>query len=412
VFRDGDLPGHILTRTYLTGEKHALPIVNITTDPKHLFDHSTGVFADGPGWTPTFPHIGANFWKDWERPIHFAFYDESGRLCVEAGAGIKTFGQYSRAEKQKAVAIHFRKDYGVNRVAYPFFAGNAVSEYGSLVLRASGQDWNLTHMRDAFMTTAIKDEMTMDYMDARPVVVYINGEYWGLYNLREKINEDYFETRYGVPTDDIDIIKGNSMAVAGGNREYIDFVEGLSAMDTTTAAAYEYIHARMDVDSWMDFWIAETYFVNTDSGNIKCWKQHGEGNKWRWVIFDLDWALLPATIHDYPISRMIDSRGHGVGRMFSTRIARAILKNERIRNEFVERYEHHLDNTFRPDRMIGFLDDYAGRIRAEMPNQIERWGGPASMEGWERNLNRIRTILQERPDAARAELEAIRSYRG
>ncbi|MCL2030422.1 MAG: lamin tail domain-containing protein [Oscillospiraceae bacterium] len=412
VFREGRLPGHILTRTYLTGERHTLPVIHITTDPKNLFDHNIGIFADGPGWTPTFPHVGANFWKDWERPIHFAYYNEDGTLCVESAAGVKTFGQYSRAEKQKAVAIQFRKDYGANRVAYPFFPGNEVSEYGSLVLRASGQDWNISKLRDAFMATSVKDTMDLDLMDARPAAVYINGEYWGLYNLREKINENYFETRYGVPEDEIDIIKGNSRAIEGSNREYVAFVDSLTTMNTTTDAAYEYIDARMDLTNWMDFWICQTYFVNTDSGNIKFWKQHGEGNKWRWVLFDLDWALFPSTYQHYPIARMIDSTGHGVGRMFSTRIAREILKNKRIRDEFVARYEYHLDHTFQTDRMIGILDSYADLIRPELPAQIERWGGPGSMAGWERNVDRIRNILRERPAAARAELEAIRNYRG
>lgn len=411
AFDEGKLPGRCLTRTYLTGERHTLPVVAITTDPKNLFDHNIGIFADGPGWTEKFPHKGANYWKDWERPIHFAFYDESGKLCVESDAGVKTFGQYSRAEAQKALAIQFRKDYGINRIAYPFFPGNDVSEYGSLLLRASGQDWNTTKLRDAFMSKSVQEPMELDLMDARPVAVYINGEYWGLYNLREKINEDYFETRYGVPTDAIDIIKANNNNVAGSNKAYVNMVETLTKMDTTTDEAYAYIDANIDLTNWMDYWIMETYFVNTDSGNIKCWRASDGSGKWRWIMFDVDWGLFPSTYDDYPVSRMIDPKGHGVGKMFSTKIARAILKNKRIRDAFVERYRHHLETTFQPERMIGILDAYADQIRPEMQRQIDRWGGISSIARWEQNVDRIRNILKDRHGMIENELKEIINYR-
>ncbi|MDR1735520.1 MAG: lamin tail domain-containing protein [Oscillospiraceae bacterium] len=415
AFVDGLLPGAVLTRTYLTGARHTLPVVNISTDPDNLFDYNTGLFEMGPGASSEFPYKGANFWKDWEKPIHFSYYDENGRLCVEADAGIKTFGQYSRAEAQKGLAIHFRKDYGVNRISYPFFAGNGVTEYASLVLRASGQDWKYTKMRDAYMTNVVKDEMNLDFMDTLSVVVYINGEYWGLYDLREKINENYFEIKYGVEEDDIDIIKGNSQVLAGSMTEYNAFVKELESMNMNTDAAYDYIVSHMDLENWMDFWIAETFYVNTDSGNIKFWKQKGEDGRWRWVLFDLDWGLFPSTFRDYPVSRMIDPKGHGVGKMFSTKIARAVLKNTRVREEFVARYNHHLDTTFAPERMLAIFDSMTEHIRPEMQRQIERFpdveGGIASMAGWERTVGRLREIIQERHGMVREELVAINNYR-
>jgi hypothetical protein len=408
VYRDGEIPSTPVVRTFITGITHTLPVVMLTSCPVGLFSHETGMLAKGPGWKEgDFPYTGANFWKRWEREAHFAYYDENGVLQVESRAGIRVFGQFSRAVDQKSIAVFFRNRYENNRVDYPFFPDNDVTRFGSLVLRNSGQDHNITKLKDAFIHKAVQGVTAVDIQDARPVAVYINGEYWGLYNLREKINRHMYHHRYGIPTDEIDVIKANRRADEGCNTEYLAMVDRLRTLNINTPEGYQYVVDNIDLDSWMDWWIVQTFMGNTDTGNIRAFKQRGEGHKWRWQLFDLDWALWNSTYHWNSIGdHMLHPVGHGVGRNFNTIIARKLMEHDGIRNQFIERYAYHINNTFKPERLIAIMDDYADQIRPEMPHNIEKWREFRSIQGWEDRLETMRRIIREKPDLMKGHLKS------
>lgn len=391
----GRLPSAVLSRTYLTQSPHDLPIVALTSDPDGLFSHATGIYANGPGWAEPFPFVGANFWKRWTREVHFAFY-EDGALCVEADAEFRVHGQYSRAEPQKSFAVFFRSKYGISQLAYPLIPETGRSLYDSIVLRMTGQDWKHAKLRDAFVHNSVMGVTNVVVMGARPVVLYINGEYWGLYYIREKINEAYFATNEGIPKDEIDIIKHNRMELAGSNKEYLAMVDTLRNMRMNTEAGYAYADAHIDLDNWIDYWIVVTFFGNTDTGNIKFYKQQGEGHKWRWILFDQDWALWPSTYRWNMIEEFIHPNGHGVGRNFSTVVARALLSNDRIRNRFLDRYAELMHTVLSTERLHSILDSFIAAIESEIPRQVERFGGPSSVSSWRTNVNNIRNYISEK----------------
>jgi hypothetical protein len=388
--------------------------VTVTSPPDGLFSYETGIFADGPNISKEFPHKGANYWQDWEREAHFAFYDKTGELLLDTPCGIKIFGQYSRAIPRKSIAVQFRNKYSTNKIAFPFFEGNKVSVHGSIVLRNCGQDNNRAMMRDPFMHKSVIDAMPdVDMMDARPAIVYINGEYYGIYYIREKINEDYFENKHGIPGDKIDIIKGYSRATAGTNTEYMAFMEQVRKTNVNTPEGKKFIEDNVDLDNWMDYWIAVTYFVNTDSGNIKMVKQQGEGHKWRWVLFDLDWALDPSYYTTNYIEKgMLNPKGHGVSNMFCTDLAIKIMQNAEFKNRFIERYAEHLNTTFMTDRMLGIFDDWKAQIEPERAAHFARWNNDpdnkvwSSYESWDRYINTLRNIVGEKREVAKGHLKS------
>ena len=223
---DGKLTSEVKTENYLVEDKHDIPVLCINSDPDGLFGYNNGIFADGPGHTHNaddFPFTGANFFKlqDVEREISFEWFEADGTKGVEFPAGIKIFGQYSRAIDQKSFAVYLRSSYGQDQVTYPFFRDYDVTTFKTLVLRISGQDCNSTKLRDAYFAQVVKDTMDLDYQEYRPCSVYINGEYWGLYNLREKLNENYIVSHYpGTKKGEIDLIKGNSAVRAGSDDDY------------------------------------------------------------------------------------------------------------------------------------------------------------------------------------------------
>ncbi|MDD3244135.1 MAG: CotH kinase family protein, partial [Eubacteriales bacterium] len=393
---DNRLDSEVITATYLKETKHDIPVVCISTAPAGLFDANNGIFADGPGYTEEFPHTGANYWKDWERAINFEFYEADGTLGVSFPAGIRVFGQYSRSEDQKSVSIHLRGAYGLSEVTYPFFRNYDVTTFSDLLLRTSGQDWVHTKFRDAFFAQAVKDTMDLDYMEYRPVAVYINGQYWGLYNLREKVNESYLENHHGVDGDNVDIIKGNKNALAGNANDFLALREYMKSHNLSDQAAYDYVSSVLDVENFMDYAIVETYFNNTDTGNIKFWREKTDTGKWRMILFDLDWGIFPSTYKWNMIEEFFDPNGHGVGNNFYTHIQCGLLQNAAWKEAFLKRYAWHINNTFQPERLNALVDQMAAEIRTEMPRHIARWGKPTSTDSWEKQVTQLKQMLTEK----------------
>lgn len=420
VFADGLFPSEDTTRTFITDKPHDIAVVCLSTDPDNLFDYNKGIMADGPGWTETFPHVGANFWKEWERPVHFEFYTEDGSLGVDFNAGIRLFGQYSRAEAQKSFSINLKEAYGATEICYPFFEDNNVTYFNNILLRTSGQDWGITKLKDAFCAQVIKGHIDLDIMDYRPVAVYINGEYWGLYNLREKVNESYLQTHRGVDPDNVDIIKGNRNVLAGSYDAYSDLLKYVKSHDLSKKEHYDYVSSLVDIDNFIDYWIVETFFNNTDTGNIKFYRERKDGAKWRWILFDMDWAMFRSTYQWNMVEEFINPAGHGVGKAFDTSLACGLIKNSEFKDRFIKRYADYLNSIFKTERMIDILDKMAAAIDSEIPRHAERWGKPSSYDTWKRNIDSLRQMLTEKPSLTKKHIidtfnlssEQVASYFG
>lgn len=398
AFHDNFLPSIVSCRTFIVDAPHDLPVVCLSTNPDNLFGHSNGIFANGPGWTSKFPHVGANFWKEWEREAHIEYYTEKGDLGIDFDAGIKLFGQYSRAEEQKSISINLGEEYGTTEVCYPFFLGNKVTVFKNLLLRTSGQDWGITKLKDAFCAEVIKGQIDLEFMDSRPVAVYINGEYWGLYNLREKVNESYLSSHRGLNPDNVDIIKANKNVRAGTFDAYSNMLNYVKTHDLRVKENYDYVASIVDIDNFIDYWIVETFFNNTDTGNIKFYRERKDGAKWRWILFDMDWAMFKSTYEWNMIEEFINPDGHGVGNNFDTTLAFNLMKNNDFRDRFISRYAQFLNTTFKAERTVEILDDMASEISSEIPRHIDRWGKPSSVDRWESNIDSLKEMLREKPN--------------
>lgn len=398
AFADGKLPSDTLSATFIIGVRHTLPVISLAGNPDDFFSYDRGIFADGPGYTETFPHQGANYWKDWEREVNFTYYDESGTRILSFGAGIRTFGQYSRAEAQKSVSLQIKDRYGNDGVYYPFFPDNTTTHFDALVLRMGGQDWKYSKIRDALVAQVIKNKLKVDYMDTRFVVVYLNGKYWGLYTLREKINENYFKNKYGQDPSTVNLIKGNSKVLAGSFDGYRDLLEYVKNHDLRVQENYDYVCGKVDIESLINWWICTTYFVNTDSGNIKFYT--GADGKWRYIAYDFDWAMWKTTYNSENygnyLERMLDPKGHGVGKNFSTVLMRGLIKNEQFKQKFIDMYSYAMKNVLNTDRVLGIINEMTAQIEEEIPRQAERWGEP-SVRTFQNHVAIIKKVIEDKP---------------
>lgn len=404
----GKMASNVVTNTYIVGKTHTIPVVCLSADPDDLFGYNNGILANGPGYAEPFPYQYANFWKDWEREATFEYYDATGtkQLCFQAG--VKVFGQYSQAYAQKSLSIHMRNDYGTDSITYPFFDDNAVTTLSNMVLRAGGQDQNYARIRDAFCAQVMKGQTTLALMDWQPVVLYLNGEYYGFYEIREKINESYLESHYGIDPDNVDIIKGNKNVLSGSFDNYSELLNYVKTHDLSKSEYYNVVANWVDIDNFIDYLITEIYFCNGDTGNKKFYRENTEGAKWQWVMFDFDMTLRSDSINGVTnsIKAMFNTSGHGSGNAFSTVLQCALIKNDTFKNKFLERYAYHLNNTFQPERMNAILDSMVAEIDGEMDMHCKRWERPSTYEEWTAQVSGLKNIINKRRAQAIKELKA------
>lgn len=424
VFADLVLPGPVTTRTYLIDENTSLPVVSLATDPGYFFDEDTGIYVKGRDWLPDPPYYGANFHEDWERPVNFEFFENNGVAALNMYTGIKIYGGDSVGNEQKSLAIYARDKYGEVAISYPFFGDRELSRYRRLVLRNSGQDWASTMLRDGYMQSLIAGQMDIDYQSYRPAIVFLNGQYWGIHNLREKMDDDYIESHYGLTGEQTDFLYhyGGEILVSWGDKSHYDAL--LAYMDThdmSLSESYEYVNARMDLDEYLNYVIAQMFWVNTawPSENTKLWRPKTEDGRWRWLLYDTDFGFgLYHSYHKDMIEHCTATDGpEWPNPPWSTFLFRKLLENPVFRDEFIQRFAGHLNTTFSTERTTAFIDLISGAIRQEMARDITKWGGimdemlmisfPASLAQWEVNIDVMRQFALRRPEYARLHLETF-----
>lgn len=393
TFKEGYFSGPAATYTYFLNTNHTLPVIALTIDPEDLWDEKKGIYSKGRGASEEFPYVGANYWKDIEKPIHFELYEPDGKPGLSIDAGIKIFGAYSRAMPQKSFSIIARDVYGYDRINYPMFPDKHITTYKSILLRTSGQDAVLSKIRDPLVARIFKDT-NVDTEAYRPSSVYINGQYWGIYNIREKISPYYIASNHDVDPENVDILEANGRVNTGSNEDYKALISFVANNDMRVDENYNYVKTKMSIENFIDYQIAEIYCANTDTGNIKFWRDRSQGGRWRWILYDTDWGFFD--VKHNTLWYVSNPEGTGIGRMFSTTLLYNLLKNENFKREFIQRFFYHLNTTLKPERVIGIIDDMSNTIRPEMPKNLERWGG--TLRIWDGQIQKLKDFANQRPD--------------
>ena len=374
----------------------------MTTPPEFLFDEEIGIavgipVSDDLGAPPPFDPE-ANFWNDWERPVHIEYYEADGDRGFSQDAGIKIFGGlFGREIRQKAFTLFARDRYGDSDFDCQLFP-KSITSFKRFILRCSSNDFNRTYIRDAMMNTLVIGQMDVDWQAYQPAIVYINGIFWGLYNIREKTNQYYPESNYGIDVDDIDLIEGPGNDAYGDGDNYRNLIDYVKSHDMSRSENYAYVRTRMDMDEYINYFITELYVRNHDwlLQNIKCWREHGSGGRWRWLLYDMDWGFSGEVMQGEEqyktnsIAWMLDLGEPSI-------LFQRLLQNEAFKAEFAQRFATHLNLTFQPSRVRQIIDEMVEKIAPEMPRQIERWGAIQSMPYWEEQLQVLHDFAEQRP---------------
>ena len=381
----GKLPSQVLDLTYLVNENDQLPAVSVVTDPDNLWDYYTGIYVDGPNGGGVFPYKGANYWQPWERQATASLFEKDG-TGFSLPCGLSIFGQYSRAEKMKSFALAFRDVYGMGALDYKVFGDEGLSRYEALILRCSGQDVRQARMRDTLVTSLVADYTDVPVQKYRPVVMYLNGEFWGVYYIRERANENYVAGNFNANVQDVILAEANGTT----SSEYKALISYVKTHDLSVKENYDYVCSQINAAEYMDYIIAQMYIGNTDNGNIKFFKTPDV--KWTWILYDTDYSLFNANYN--AVKDHLNPAGTGHANGISNVLIRSLLENAEFKDAFIRRMAWQFHTIWTEEVVFARVAEFEVMIGKDMEKDCARWN--LSYSGWQDHVESIRQFVRQR----------------
>ncbi|MBC8329005.1 MAG: CotH kinase family protein [Planctomycetes bacterium] len=392
AFESGKWPSDVATATFAQGVTAKLPVFSLVTDPPNLWDPQTGIYHGSI--------FGGNHWKDWERPVHVEMFETNGSVPLRFDAGMKIHGGFSRTFPQKSLRLIPRDGYGIDSIDYPFFGPEAPQSFRRLVLRNAGNDWCEGHLRDGVVHRMMAGE-DLEVMLFSPALVLLNGDYWGIHNVRERQDRYFLETHRGVDPDELDLLELNQEVVEGDNVHYQAMLDFIGANDLGIEANYRHVQTLMDTENFATYAALQVYVANTDwpGNNIKYWRPRTPEGRWRWMLYDTDFGLgLENPPSHNTLAFATNPNGGIFNPSWATFLFRKLLESPLFARSFINRYADYLNTRFRPDQTLPVATEVARSIQAEIGPHMQRWN--RSVQTWRRNLGEIRDFLNQRPQFA------------
>ena len=402
-------PSKILTHTYLLNISHDpnFAIIALNTDPDHLYDSEEGMFN--------------NFDDNIEQPAHIAFYEPDGSLGFAQDVEIELHGTASRSLGQKSLKIKAKASLGSEFFEYQIFPDLPYDSYRSFLLRQSGQDWNKTWFRDAMSSNlfteltdldGLVEEPDLDAQGYRPSVVYLNGEYYGIYNVREQMNWKYLDTHYGLGEDEVDINENQLNEVATGDDiAWLDLQDFLEDNNFSNQANYDSLKSLVDVDNYFDYHLMNMLIDNNDwpGNNNKRWRERTPDGKWRWFNMDLDFGFGLRPINagwesgdfttDMVSVVLADNSIEYYNPPNVTLLLRRMIENEAAKTYFINRAADLLNTVFTKNRILDRINIFENMYANEMDAHMDVW--QSGWNGTPAKVEKLRSFAKGRTDEVR-----------
>lgn len=395
--KEGLLNSNIATYTYLFEDAHSIPVICVSLSPSD----KDAVWSAKSKQSKT----------KVEREGYLSFYEADGRLGVSFPAGFKPKGAGTLGRSQASLSIHLRGMYGQSKVTYPFFSEYGWDSFASLVIRNAGQDYQKGRIRDS-LASRICFGLNIDVSATRPVAVYVNGKYYGLYDLNEDQNADFLNTHYGIDQKTVEIIRFNTVAVKGSNANWKKVIDFAKSKNFKSNDVFDEFTKWVDEEYFMDYLVCSIYLCNSDMANQKYWHSTDNSLKWRPIFYDFDYAIgFNRSAKSSILERFFDPDGTATAtsRIY-TYIACALIQNPEWRQRFIDRYIELTYTVFDPDRVNGIIDQLVSEMESEMPRHIAKWGSrnaPASVKEWHQNIDDIKNWFAQRQKYA---VDSLKKY--
>lgn len=384
--------------------RYRTPVLSLVTDPGNLIREDSGIYVPGDHFDPADPQWTGNYFqygRAWEKPCHLEYFEPDGALAFAQEAGMRIHGLMTRQAAQKTLRIYARASYGQKEILYPLLPQRTNDSYKRILLRSTMGSWQGNTVICDELAQEIVRGLNMETQEYKPVVLYLNGEYWGIQTLRDRIDEHYISYVSGADKDSVDLINGNySIVDAGSNESYIELAEYIQENDLSFDEHYQHVAALVDLESLSDYMISEIFFSNRDwpGNNQKCWRPRTPEGKWRWILFDLDAGFGEP---DLDMLEQFSTKGDDLSWETSdvgTFLLKNLLKHHEFKKAFTDRFAELLRNQFHPARTASKLQIVKEQYDDEISPHIDRWAYPPSFASWERDLyNNMVSFLQKRP---------------
>lgn len=397
-FKNGQPTSKIYSGTFFTNaDKYSFPVISLILDSNHLFNYVRGIYVPGINWAESNVGWTGNYYqrgRDWERIASMEFFNEHRFKQFSETIGLRISGKKSRDYPQKSLRVYFRKNYGKSEIPNYFFQQRAYDELQRISLRSSFTYWNdqnLLFQDDIIHELAWRSGLNIDVQHSQPSIVFINGEYWGIHNIRERQDNDHISDLYDIPKNGVNIISGNLNLEEGDPKSFKDLLEFTIINELSNLTNYAHVESIIDIDSYVDYFIIETFLGNSDwpDNNMKMWRKNEEGSKWRWLLYDVDaTGVYP---NNNPFIFLKDTANDQV------QLFRSLMESGIFVERFTNRYFELLSTSFLPFRIQEMVKIKMELYGPEISAHIDRWGNPVSYENWIEGCKQFLDFLDKRP---------------
>ena len=396
MLADGAL-SEVVTASYVAGWQARLPVISLVMEPEDLWDREQGIYAN-----PEERGIA------WERPAHVTYFEESGQSGVQTAAGVRIHGQISRTYDKKSFRLYFRNRYGNGRLDYPLWPDSDVDSFDRLVVHNGGQDIALFSANWTLLRTLLMAELSrqtsLSTTENRPVALFVNGQPWGIYLLRERLDASFFEAHYG--SGDFDLLDSplrteNDPRVV---EEWNALMQYVATHDLADSSHYATVQAKVDIDSLIDHAILQMYAANNDwpVQNEFMWRRRGPTGRWQWILWDVDYSfgLSPLSHVEFDMVQWILQPANADLER-STLLLRRLFDNVEFRDRFLTRLADLLNTTLQPEMVVAHVDRLEAELEDDIVYEIARWSSPGN---WRANVEYLRRFARQRPEILRQQI--------
>ena len=390
AFLDNTVSSPVAGATYFIDDAPKTAIVSLISDDQYLFSKKTGILTKGTGSIP-------NYSKGYEYPVHIEYFNKDGKQEISQTGTMTCSGHSARINSQKSIALYARKAWGADQFMFNPFPTRDYVGYKSLLLRAANSDFSATRLRD-IVASSLAEGQDILYQDHEVIQVYINGRYWGHYNLREKINK-YFVAAYEGVTEEADIDNIDILARTGtdeflqngDNKEWLELCDFCKKNDLNKPENLAWLEERLDIDNMFTHAAFEIILGNVDFTNVRVYRV--PGGKWKYLLFDVEacWRNLDPTPIEYYI-KPLNAKIQG----FRHEPLNALFKVPEMKARFLQRVSELLSTVFRWDNVEKHFDDVIEVLKPILPRHIERWKN-MKMENWKKNIHATKYYARVRP---------------
>ncbi len=403
----------IETTTYVINTNHDLALLTVNIDPKYMWSDQDGMYVVGTNGT--IPEIcgnntPANFWQEWEHPSNVTMFDEAGNEAFNIDGGLSIFGNCTRRYAQKGLQLKTKDKFPSPNIPYQVFPQREQYEYRRLRFRSGGNHWKTSMMGDAVMQSLAENKVDVEIQSTRPSVMYINGQYWGIHNIRDNYSKHYFRYKYPkYENDSIEIIRirkshAEFVVIEGDSLNLKNLYEFCLNNQPFSQADHDFVTNQLDVNNFLNYnmlqmWVIPSDWPSTTSPSNKIyWRSTAPGEKWRNAVLDTDggWRDPQHNTIEY---MMIPGTQYARNAPRSTILFRSLMQNTAFKNEFIQRYATQLNLLYNASRVNNKIDDYKNLLDGEITAHTALWGaqgGVANYSTWVTEVNKLKTFANTR----------------